>query len=143
MSHHEAKPAAKLTHEAVQAWLDAYAHAWETYDPDEIGALWTEDAEYRWHPADEPEQGREAIVHGWLNPGGDPNGRDAAGTYRGQYRPYAVDGNRAVAIGTSSYWTDASRTTLDRVYYNNWLLEFAPDGRCRSFTEYWMLPRGS
>jgi hypothetical protein len=67
--------------------------------------------------------------------------RDAEGTYLGEYRPYAVDGHRAVAIGTSTYWTDASRTKLDRIYYNNWLLDFDDDGRCRSFTEYYMSPR--
>lgn len=136
MPHH-------ITHEHVQAWLDTYARAWETYDPELIASLWTEDAEYRWHPADEPTVGRDAIVEGWLNPGGDQSGRDAPGTFLGEYVPYAVDGSRAVAVGTSTYWTDASRTTVDRVYYNNWLLEFGDDGKCRSFTEYWMTPRGT
>ena len=49
MPHH-------ITHEHVQAWLDAYMQAWETYDPAEVDALFTEDAEYRWHPADDPER---------------------------------------------------------------------------------------
>jgi ketosteroid isomerase-like protein len=136
MSHH-------ITHESVQAWLDAYEHAWQTYDKAEVEALFTEDAAYRYHPADEPEVGRELIVSGWLNPGGNAADRDAPGTYEGKYEAYAVDGNRAVAIGTSTYWTDATRSTVARVYYNNWLLEFGPDGRCSSFTEYWILPRGS
>lgn len=135
--------ATRITHESVQAWLDAYARAWETYDADEIGALFSDDAEYRWHPADEPEKGRDAIVEGWLNPGGNASDRDAPGTYLGEYRPYAVDGHRAVAIGTSTYWSDASRSKVERLYYNSWLLEFDDDGKCRSFTEYWMLPRGS
>lgn len=142
MSHHE-KPAATLTHEAVQAWLDAYLHAWETYDRADIEPLFTEDAEYRYHPADEPEVGREQIVFGWLNPNGNSSSRDAPGTWHGEYKPFAVDGNRAVAIGTSTYWTDATRTKVRQIYYNNWLLEFGPDGRCRSFTEYWMVPRGN
>ena len=88
-------------------------------------------------PADGPRVGRYAIVEAWLN----PVGRDAEGTYEGTYEPFVGDGNRAVAIGTTTYWSDASRTTVDRVCYNNWLLEFAEDGRCSSFTEYWMLPR--
>jgi hypothetical protein len=133
--------ATRITHETVQAWLDAYERAWETYDPEQIAALFSEDAEYRWHPADEPEKGRDTIVEAWLNPGGNASDRDAPGTYLGDYRPFAVDGHRAVAIGTSTYWSDASRSKLERVYYNNWLLEFDDDGRCRSFTEYWMLPR--
>jgi ketosteroid isomerase-like protein len=79
--------ATRLSHETVQAWLDAYERAWETYDPDQIGALFSDDAEYRWHPADEPEKGREAIVFAWLNPGGNASDRDAPGTYLGEYRP--------------------------------------------------------
>ena len=132
-----------VTHESVQAWLDAYERAWESFDPDEIGALFSDDAEYRWHPADEPTVGVDAIVEAWLNPGGDAGNRDVAGTYLGEYRPFAVDGSRAVAIGTSTYWTDASRSAIERIYYNSWLLEFADDGRCRSFIEYYMTPRGS
>ena len=135
--------ATRITPETVQAWLDAYERAWETYDPEQIAALFSEDAEYRWHPADEPEKGRDTIVEAWLNPGGNAGDRDAPGTYLGEYRPFAVDGHRAVAVGTSTYWTDASRSKLERVYYNNWLLEFDDDGRCRSFTEYWMSPRQS
>lgn len=138
MSHH-------VTHESVQAWLDAYERAWETYDAGDVAALFSEDAEYRFHPADEPEEGRDAIVEAWVNPGpgGTESERDAPGTYLGEYRPYAVDGSRAVALGTSTYWTDSSRSTVDRIYYNNWLLEFDEKGRCRSFTEYYMKPRGS
>ena len=133
--------ATRITHESVQAWLDAYERAWETYDPEQIAALFSEGAEYRWHPADEPVFGRDEIVRAWVAPEGKESGRDSEGTYLGEYRPYAVDGHRAVAIGTSTYWTDASRSKLDRVYYNNWLLEFDDDGRCRSFTEYYMSPR--
>ncbi len=33
--------------EMVQRWLDAYTHAWITYDPGEIGALFTDNAESR------------------------------------------------------------------------------------------------
>jgi hypothetical protein len=136
MSHH-------VTHASVTAWLNAYMHAWETYDPAAIGDMFTEDAEYRWHPADEPEVGRDAIVHAWLNPGDDPAARDKPGTFTGELQPFVGNGNRAVAVGTCTYWTDASHTKVDRIYYNNWLLEFAEDGRCRSFVEYYMTPRKS
>jgi hypothetical protein len=136
MPHH-------ITHEHVQAWLDAYERAWETYDAGQIADLFTEDASYRWHPADEPTVGRDEIVQAWLNPGGTASDRDEPGTYLGEYEPFAVDGSRAVAIGTSTYWTDASRSTVERIYYNNWLLEFGDDGKCRSFVEYWMSPRAT
>ena len=140
MSHHVAT---RITYDTVQAWLDAYSRAWETYDPGDIAALFSEHAEYRWHPADEPLVGRDEIVRAWLAPEGNESSRDEAGTYLGEYRPFAVDGHRAVAIGTSTYWSDASRAKVDRVYCNSWLLEFDDDGRCSSFTEYWMSPRGS
>ena len=137
MSHHVATP---LTHEAVQAWLDAYAHAWETYDEADVRPLFSDDAEYRWHPYDDPEKGIKDIVFAWLNPGGNASDRDKPGTYAAELHPYAVDGNKAVAVGTCTYWTDASRTKVARIYYNNWLLEFDDDMRCTSFTEYYMAP---
>jgi hypothetical protein len=134
--------ATRITHEHVQAWLDAYSRAWETYDPAEVEALFSADAVYYYHPADtDPVRGRDEIVRAWVAPDGDESDRDAPGTYLGEYRPFAVDGNRAVAVGTSTYWSDASRSKVDRIYYNNWLLEFADDGTCSSFIEYWMQPR--
>lgn len=135
--------ATRLTHEHVQSWLDAYARAWETYDEQDIARLFSDDAEYRWHPADEPEVGRQTIVEAWLNPGGNASSRDVPGTYKAELTPYAVDGNRAVAVGTCTYWTDTTRSKIERIYYNNWLLEFDDEGKCSSFTEYWMVPRGS
>ena len=130
--------AARISHETVQSWLDAYERAWETYDPEQIAALFSERAEYRWHPYDEPVVGRDEIVRAWVSPDGNESSRDEPGTYLGEYHPFAVDGNRAVAIGTSTYWTDVSRSKVARSYYNNWLLEFDDDGRCSSFTEYYM-----
>lgn len=133
----------RITHETVQGWLDAYAHAWETYDGDDVRALFSDDAEYRWHPFDDPEKGRETIVEAWLNPDGNASSRDVPGTYKADLHPFAVDGNRAVAVGTCTYWTDTSRSKVDRIYFNNWLLEFDDDGKCSSFTEYYMAPRKS
>jgi hypothetical protein len=133
--------ATKVTHEHVQRWLDAYARAWETYDPADIAPLFSPEAQYRWHPADDPEVGRDTIVDAWVNPGGNASSRDKPGTYRADLRPFAVDGNRAVAVGMCTYWKDATRSEIERVYFNNWLLEFDDDGRCSSFTEYYMSPR--
>jgi hypothetical protein len=122
----------------VQAWLDRYRHAWETYDAGEIGSLFSTDATYRYHPWDDRDavvRGREAIVASWVAPQGGATGRDAPGTYEGSYEPFAIDGDRAVAMGSSTYWADATRSLVKAVYHNVFLLEFDPDGRCRSFTE--------
>ena len=121
--------------ETVQRWLDAYRRAWETYEPRDIGALFTDDAEYRWHPWDEGDdvaRGREQIVRAWLE------NRDAPGTYKGEYLPLLVHEDMAIAVGRSLYYGSASQETLERKYHNLWVLRFAADGRCRSFTEWYM-----
>jgi hypothetical protein len=48
-----------------------------------------------------------------------------------------VGGSRAVAVGWSRYWTDASRTTEQGTFDNCFLLEFDPAGQCCSFTEFY------
>ncbi|HEY6058493.1 MAG TPA: hypothetical protein VIV06_10700, partial [Candidatus Limnocylindrales bacterium] len=110
-----------------------------SYDPAAIGDLFSEDAEYRFHPWDrQPVRGRAAIVGEWLAPGGDAAQKDDPGSWDGNYEAWVVDGRRACAIGVSRYWSDAAHSTLARVYDNAWLLEFDDDGRCRTFTEYYM-----
>jgi SnoaL-like protein len=125
----------------VQDWLDRYVAAWKSYDPAAIGELFSEDAEYRYHPWDEPVRGREAIVADWIAPAGKPEQRDDEGTYDASYEAWAVDGNRAVAVGTSDYFTDATRSNRERRYHNHYLLEFDDEGRVRSFTENYQLER--
>jgi len=119
----------------VQRWLDAYAGAWETYNPEEIGSLFAEQATYLWHPwdrGDDVATGRSQIVEGWLHD------RDPAGTYEGSYEPLLVAGDVAIATGTSRYYTDATKAELDREYWNLWVLRFDADGLCSEFTEWYM-----
>ena len=125
-----------MTRDDIQAWLDRYLDAWRTYDPQKIADLFSEDAEYRYHPWDEPERGRETIVRGWLEPAGNASDRDAPGSYDADYEPYAVEGDRAVAVGWSRYTRpDGSFRAL---YHNVFLLRFDLEGRCRSFTEFFV-----
>ena len=89
-----------MTREDVQSWLDAYVEAWRTYDPASIAALFTEDAAYAYHPWDEGEEvvrGRDAIVENWFEE------QDQPGSWEAQYRTLLVEGERAVATGTTSY----------------------------------------
>jgi len=127
-----------MNHDDVQGWLDRYVHAWESYDEAEIGELFSEDAEYRYHPWDEPIKGRDPIVQAWVAPSGNASGRDAAGTYAAAYGPYAVDDDVAVAVGTSTYWKDATRAELRATYHNVFLLAFDADAKCSSFTEFFL-----
>jgi ketosteroid isomerase-like protein len=116
---------------AFQRWLDAYIAAWGTYDGDAIGELFSTDAEYRYHPWDEPIRGREEIVASWL---GD---RDEPDTWEVEYRPWLVSGDDAVAVGVSRYFA-AGGTTVEREYHNVFLCRFDGDGRCREFTELFL-----
>ena len=129
-----------MTADDVQAWLDRYVRAWQTYDPDAIGELFSEEAEYRYAPWSEPVRGRHAIVGSWLAPDGDASERDEPGTYDARYAPWVVQGDRAIAVGTSDYLSGPAGR-LERRYHNVFLLEFDPEGRCRSFTEWYALER--
>ena len=121
-----------LTEANVAAWLASYAQAWETYDPDAIGDLFTEDATYAYHPFEEPVRGRLAIVASWLE------SKDVPGTYEGHYEPVAIQGDLAVANGRSRYFKDASKADLAREYDNLFLIRFDDHGRCRSIREWYM-----
>lgn len=114
-----------MDHAAVQGWLDRYVDAWRTYDREAIGTLFTNDAEYRYHPWDDPVRGRDAIVDAWTEDPDDPKIWDAS------YAPYTVEGTKAVATGVSKYDDEHGK----REYHNVFLLEFAPDGEVASFTE--------
>jgi ketosteroid isomerase-like protein len=116
--------------EEVQIWLDRYVAAWASYDPQAIGDLFAEDAEYRYHPYDEPVVGREAIVADWLANQDDP------GSWTAHYDVWAVEGDRASAIGESRYTNpDGSFRTL---FFNNWTMRFDGHGRCVEFVEYFI-----
>ena len=126
---------------SVETWLSRYVEAWKSYDGQAIADLFSTDAIYRFHPYDVSGSvihGREAIVRSWLEPDGDQSGRDEPGSYEAHYEPYAVDGDRAVAVGWSSYWTDDTRSILERVYDNVFLMRFDGDGLCVEFTELFM-----
>ena len=127
-----------MTRDDVQGWLDRYIAAWEADDAAAIGDLFTADARYRFHPSDEGFVGREAIVRSWLDPTGDASTRDEPGTWEAAYEPFVVGGHRAVAVGWSRYYDDTSKTTIRFVFDNAYLLEFGEDGRCRSFTEFYV-----
>jgi hypothetical protein len=124
-----------MTHEQVTQWLAAYSKAWETYDPQAIGDLFSADGAYYYYPYDDPTRGREAIVESWLE-SPDPSGR-----YNGEYHPVVVEGNRAAAQGRSRYFAEDG-TTLEREYRNLFLLTFDDEGRCSEFREWYAKPRG-
>jgi ketosteroid isomerase-like protein len=128
-----------MTRDDVQAWLDRYIAAWAANDPAAIGDLFSPDAHYRYHPSDDGYRGREAIVRAWTEPSGDSGtGLDEPGTWEAHYEQFVVSGDRAVAVGYSRYFDDATHATVRNTYDNAYLVEFDGDGRCRSFTEFFV-----
>jgi ketosteroid isomerase-like protein len=123
----------------VNRWLEDYVEAWKTYDRDRIVALFSEDVEYRYHPYDEPVKGRDAVVEAWLGEGEHEGAstRDEEGTYDADYEAVAVDGDVAVATGSSSY-SDDPGGPASKVYDNCYVMRFDSEGRCREFTEWFM-----
>jgi ketosteroid isomerase-like protein len=116
-----------------QAWLDRYIDAWRSNDPAAIGDLFSTDVEYSYHPWDaEPVRGREALVKDWVD------NKDAEGSWRASYSALACDGDVCVATGKSEYLTE-DRATVDKTFFNAFVCRFDDDGRCSSFTEYFML----
>jgi ketosteroid isomerase-like protein len=124
---------------AVDRWLQAYVDAWRTYDREQIEALFAEGVKYRYHPCDNPVEGREAVVASWLGEGetAGASTRDEPGTYDAGYRAIAVDGDVAVATGSSSYLAKPGGP-VERVFDNCFVMRFDREGRCTEFTEWFM-----
>ena len=120
-----------LDRASVTVWLDAYVHAWKTYDPKAIGDLFSENATYAYDPFSEPIQGRAAIVASWLEQ------PDTPGTYDGHYEPILVEGDRAVTNGRSRYF-EQDGSTLRAEWNNIFVLRFDDEGRCTEYREWYM-----
>jgi ketosteroid isomerase-like protein len=118
----------------VERWIQDYRQAWSTDDPEQIGALFTEDAIYSPYPWPRNERfwrGRDEIVQKWIGHG------DSTIGWRFEHEVLAVDGDRAVVEG----WTDYDRgegTPWQEAFANIFVIDFAPDGRARSFREWWI-----
>ena len=123
----------------VARWLDDYVEAWKTYDRERIAALFTDDVQYWYHPYDEPVSGRDAVVESWLGEGEHEGAseRDPEGTHDASYAPIAVDGDVAVATGSSTYFKSPGGPVW-KVYDNCCVMRFDADGRCREYTEWYM-----
>lgn len=116
---------------AVQAWLDAYVRAWQSFDPAEIADLWTEDATW-YRPFDVRARGRAAITAAWLA----EQHLDTPGGYDARYAPIAIDGDVVVTHGRTRFF-DPDTGQVQTDYDNVWVLRFGADGRCAEFHEWY------
>ena len=129
-----------MDHGSAQEWLDRYVAAWRSYDPAAIGALFSDDIVYRYHAYDEPIVGRDAVVASWVQDDADGTAstRDEPGTYDASYAPVAVDGDAVVAQGSTTYRKEPGGP-VHQVYDNCFVMRFDDAGRCREFTEFYVL----
>jgi uncharacterized protein (TIGR02246 family) len=111
----------------LERWVDGYRKAWESNDPAEIDALFTEDATYLTEPYAKPIKGREAIVADWLER------KDEPGDTEWRSEVMAVCDDIGFVRGWAKYFTPPPRE-----YSNLWVVRLAGDGRCSEFTEWWM-----
>lgn len=114
----------------VLRWVDAYEVAWETNDPERIGALFTDDATYRPEPFGDPVVGRETIVAWWLAH------KDETHTWDFDDRVLGISGDVAFVQGETVYSEPEMKT-----YHNLWVVRLTEEGRCSDFTEWWMRQR--
>jgi hypothetical protein len=110
-----------------EAWVERYISAWRSNDPDEIGALFSDDAAYLPTSYSEPWQGRDKIVAEWLAR------KDEVGDWTFEYDVIgAIDGIGFVR-GVTVYPKDAEE------YHNLWEVSLDKSGSCTRFVEWWML----
>jgi ketosteroid isomerase-like protein len=114
--------------ESVSKWAQMYRTAWESNDPDDIRAAFTEDAVYRDGPSNPtPWIGHDGIVAGWLD------AQDAPDDVEFTWETLALEGDVAVLRCVSDY------VKSGRVYDNLWVVRLAPDGRAREYTDWFVL----
>lgn len=107
-------------------WLERYFAAWASNDPDEVAALFAEDAEYSYGPFRVSAHGRDEIVRAWVD-GGVPPG------LRTRFEPLAVEGDRGVAHWNVTFARDESGTVeIDGIL----LCTFDAEGRCTLHREW-------
>ena len=108
----------------LRKWIDRYVTAWNSNDRTDIGALFTDEAEYFTEPFREPWSGRDQIVKQWLVH------KDEPGETTFEWEPVVIAEGVAVVQGVTTY--------PGRTYSNLWVIKFDDEGRCHHFTEWWM-----
>jgi hypothetical protein len=109
----------------VSNWIELYRTAWESNEPNDIRALFTEDAEYRTEPYAQPWEGHAAIVEGWLEAADEP------GETTFEWAT-VIENDELGIVQARTQYSDGP------TYSNLWVIHFAPDGRAAAFTEWWM-----
>jgi len=108
-------------------WLDGYLRAWRTKEPDDVRAIFTDDAEYWFRPDDpDPVRGIDAIVEMW--------GEEEEAGPVADLEVLIENERLGIIKGHVDYPGHA-------FYWNLWEVHLAPDGRAERFVEWFMTPR--
>lgn len=118
-----------MNRDDVEQWVGRYTTAWDSNDPRDIRAAFTQDVEYRFTPHRDPVHGHEALIAAWLD------GRDGPGDHAFAWEVEAIDGATAVIRGRTEYLAGVQ---AGAVYDNLWIVRLTADGRASAFTEWWM-----
>jgi ketosteroid isomerase-like protein len=115
----------------VTSWVAAYERAWRTPGTDMLAELFTPDATYLQGPYHEPVVGLPAISAMWEE---ERDGPDEVFSMTSSV--VVSDGETAVVRVEVKYGDPVEQEWRDL-----WIIEFAPDGRCRRFEEWPIAPR--
>jgi hypothetical protein len=119
--------------DAARSWMEKYIAAWTTNDPEDIRALFTEEAVYATRPHDaDAWRGRDQIVDRWLEARDEPGDWTFDWTLLGADGGLGADSGLAFVQGFTHYLGDRPS------YDNLWVIRLEPDGRASEFTEWFM-----
>lgn len=110
----------------VTTWIQGYVRAWNSNRPDDIAALFTDDARYFTAPFRTPWRGTAEIVDGWLGR------KDEPGSSTFTWEPFLLTPDLAIITGETTY------REPPQTFSNLWIIRLREDGRCSEFTEWWM-----
>lgn len=110
----------------LNAWMDGYVAAWHSNEPEDIAALFNEQAVYDPQTADGEWEGRDAIVDKWVEID------DTPGNWDFQWIPLVETEELAVIVGNTEY----SEPPMS--YRNLFVIRFDESGLCEDFTEWYI-----
>ncbi len=110
----------------VANWVERYVVAWNSNEPEGIGALFTDDAEYLTEPYAPAWRGRDQIVREWIE------NKDEPGETEFSFDVIGIEGDLGFVRGRTVY------KTPPRTYDNLWEITLDTDGKAKRFVEWWM-----
>jgi uncharacterized protein (TIGR02246 family) len=109
-----------------ERWVERYVKAWNTNDPEDIKALFADDARYQTEPYAAPWQGIDEIVSGWLA------AKDEPGDTKFHYSVLVATDDLGIVKGDTAY------KSTGRKYSNLWEIRLDDSDTCTEFVEWWM-----